>query len=126
MVEVLTVRVSGLDGPLGAKLALPPYAAVMVCWPTERVEGLSVASSTPFTTASATGVCACPSIVNVTSPPGVPDPVVVTAAVKVTAWPNVTTLAGDVTWVVVLGSGEAFTTCVKVWGGPARKSPVGV
>ena len=49
---------------------------------------LKVASSTPPTTARSTGVCAWPSIENVTVPVGVPVPEPgATIAVNVTFWP---------------------------------------
>ena len=66
----------------------------MVYWPTSSDAVLSVASSTPLTTASATGGAARPSIVNVTVPVGDPAPEPAeTIAVKVTPW---RTIAGSV------------------------------
>ena len=77
----------------------------MVYWPTSSDAVLSVASSTPLTTASATGGAARPSIVNVTVPVGVPAEPAATVAVKVTAWPAVAGSADEVSFVVVAWSG---------------------
>jgi len=49
---------------------------------------------------------------NVTVPVGVPDPVV-TVAVKVTLWPAGEGFKDEVTVVVVVAGGAAFTTCVN-------------
>ncbi len=49
---------------------------------------------------------------NVTVPVGVPDPAV-TVAVKVTLWPNVDGFKDDITVVVVVAGGGAFTVCVN-------------
>ena len=87
---------------------------------------VKLASSTPLSTASVTGGCGCPSIVNVTVPPGVPVPVVVTNAVKVTAWPTLDAPLDEVTRVAVASSGAAFTTWLKAVDEPPLKFPVGV
>ena len=64
------------------------------------------ASSTPPTTESGTGVCACPSMVKVTVPVGVPaNPDAVTIAVNVTCWPTVDGFNDDDTAVVEAGRG---------------------
>ena len=60
------------DPLLGPTFASPPYAAVTVCGPAVSVNVVNRASSTPPTIESATGVCAWPSMVNVTAPVGVP------------------------------------------------------
>ncbi len=87
----------------------------MVYWPTSSDAVLSVASSTPLTTASATGGAARPSIVNVTVPVGVPAPEpAATVAVKVTAWPAVAGSADEVSFVVVAWSGGALTVWSRV------------
>ncbi len=49
---------------------------------------------------------------NVTVPVGVPE-VVVMVAVKVTLWPNVEGFKDEVTVVVVVAGGAAFTVCVN-------------
>ena len=74
---------------------------------------VKLASSKPLSTASVTGGCGCPSIVNVTVPPGVLVPVLVTNAVKVTASPTLDAPFDEVTRVAVASSGAAFTTWLK-------------
>ena len=77
------------DPVLPLKSASPLYAAETECGPAVSVDVGNCASSTPPTTESATGVCAWPSMVNVTVPVGVPwNPAAVTTAVKVTGWPT--------------------------------------
>jgi hypothetical protein len=49
---------------------------------------------------------------NVTVPVGVPE-AVATVAVKVTLWPNVDGFKDEVTVVVVVAGGAAFTVCVN-------------
>ena len=98
------------DDVLAAKLALPPYDAVIECVPCVSAEVANVA----FPVASSAPV---PSVVapsrNVTVPVGTVVPEAgVTVAVKVTDCPTVDGLADDATAVVV-DTSAAFTTCDK-------------
>jgi hypothetical protein len=97
------------------KLVLPLYAALMAWSPTLKVEVLVVA----WPPLMATGLPATPSIVKVTVPLGVPDAgaVGLTAAVKVTLWPNLDGLAEELTAVVV-------APCWTVWVRPALVLPL--
>src|SRR5262249_44350813 len=84
------------------------------CCPTGSVDVTNCASSTPPTTDSATGVCACPSMVKVAVPVGVPaNPDAVTIAVKVTGWPTVEGSAD-----------EPNVVAVAVRSGLYRASPI--
>ena len=59
-----------------------------------------------------TGVCAWPSMVNVTVPVGVAGTSAETTAVKVTSWPTVDGSMDDVSVVVVGAKTGVFTVCV--------------
>jgi hypothetical protein len=97
----VTVSV-GSDPLLAFTFASPLYNADTVCGPAESVAMVTWAWSLLPTRASGTGVCACPSIVKVTMPVGVPSyEGAVTTAVKVTACPDVDGFALEVSVVVV-------------------------
>jgi hypothetical protein len=107
--DELTVCV-GSDPLLGLTFVSPLYAAETECGPAVSVDVTNCASSTPPTTASAMGVCACPSMVKVTVPVGVPaNPGAVTIAVNVTGWPTVDGFNDADTEVIVAGSPGAPT-----------------
>src|SRR6185312_5983743 len=87
---------------LAANVASPSYAATIVCVPAASVAVEKVAWSWPPTIRSGTGRWATPSIVKVTLPVGVPDPLVgATVAVNVTIAPTAEGLADETTVVAV-------------------------
>ena len=96
-----------------------------MCEPAESVEVVNWASSTPPTTESDTGVCAWPSIVNVTVPVGVPGyDGAVTTAVNVTGWPTVAGFSDDETVVVEAGRDASPTAASRTPRCPRRgRSP---
>jgi hypothetical protein len=100
-----TVRVSGGD-VLPAKFPAAPYAAVTECVPVAGAlvvrAACPVASSPPVPTVA-------PSTANVTTPAGVPAPLV-TVAVKVTLSPTVTGLADGVRDVDVVAGATVCAT----------------
>jgi len=107
--SLLTVCVNA-DDVLVAKLASPPYTAVMLWLPLERVEVENVATPAPFSVPMPSVVA--PSL-KVTVPVGLPEPgdTAKIVAVKETDWPKTEGLAEDVRDVVLAA---ALTVCVKV------------
>ena len=100
---------------------------MIVCEPTASAVVLKLASFTPLSSTSAEGGSAWPSMVNVTVPVGVPDPLIgATAAVNVMLRPTIDGLLDEVTSVDVGWSDAALTTCVTGAELLERKFPVGI
>jgi hypothetical protein len=83
---------------LELKFASPPYSAVTACAPGVRADVVSVATPAAFSVTGAPTLS--PSALNCTVPVGTPA-ADVTAAVKVTLWPEAETTAEEVTPVFV-------------------------
>jgi len=94
----------GSDPLLEPTFVSPLYAAETESCPAVSVDVTNCASSLPPPTESDTGVSACPSMVKVTVPVGVPEKDgALTTAVKVTCWPTVDGFIDDASTVMEPG-----------------------
>ncbi len=96
---------------LARKLLSPPYEAVRVWLPTARLEVLKLAVVVPALVVNVPWPRLVPPSEKTTRPVGLPGPLPVTVAAKVTFWPEADGLTEDTTTVVLLA---LLTVCVKL------------